>query len=163
MDRQRLSLPDRIAADRPWQLTGREREMLDGLVQGLKYRQIAERLYLSEGTVRNYISTLYAKLGVRDRQSAANVGREAGLLRDGTGGSAIPAASSKPGKDKKPGNPRLLAACPSIVRSARKRRGNGSYRIKGQRNGAPCSRLPACTRRGSPGEGSILRPPASGS
>lgn len=67
----------------PFGLTEREREVLDGLAQGLKYRQIAEQLYLSEGTVRNYISTLYAKLGVRDRQSAANVGREAGLLRNG--------------------------------------------------------------------------------
>ncbi|CAH8717182.1 hybrid sensor histidine kinase/response regulator transcription factor [Paenibacillus thiaminolyticus] len=89
--------PQADAAADPFGLTEREREVLDGLAQGLKYRQqIAERLYLSEGTVRNYISTLYAKLGVRDRQSAANVGREAGLLRDGTGGSAIPAASSKP-------------------------------------------------------------------
>lgn len=79
---QDVPLQADAAAD-PFGLTEREREVLDGLAQGLKYRQIAERLYLSEGTVRNYISTLYAKLGVRDRQSAANVGREAGLLRDG--------------------------------------------------------------------------------
>lgn len=113
MDRQRLSLPDRTAADRPWQWTGREREVLDGLAQGLKYRQIAERLYLSEGTVRNYISTLYAKLGVRDRRSAANVGREAGLLRDGTGGSTIPAASSKPGIEQEAGES-PASCCKSI-------------------------------------------------
>ncbi|MCG7409930.1 hybrid sensor histidine kinase/response regulator transcription factor [Paenibacillus sp. ACRRX] len=69
------------AAVDPYGLTEREREVLDSLAEGLKYRQIAERLFLSEGTIRNYISSLYAKLGVSDRQSAANAGRDARLIR----------------------------------------------------------------------------------
>ncbi len=52
-------------------LTEREREILRLVAQGLNNRQIAERLHLAHGTVKNYISRLLSKLGVEDRTQAA--------------------------------------------------------------------------------------------
>lgn len=51
-------------------LTPRELEILECLSKGLRYKSIAAKLYLSDGTVRNYASTIYAKLGVRNREEA---------------------------------------------------------------------------------------------
>lgn len=53
------------------QLGEREMEILTYLAQGLGNAQIAQRLFLSEGTVRNYVSSILAKLGVTDRTQAA--------------------------------------------------------------------------------------------
>jgi DNA-binding NarL/FixJ family response regulator len=50
--------------------TEREQELLQALEQGRDNAQIAASLYLSEQTVRNYLSRLYAKLGVRSRADA---------------------------------------------------------------------------------------------
>ena len=73
---------EEASTEDPFGLTEREREVLHYLAEGMKYREIAAKLYLSEGTVRNYVSSLYAKLGVHDRQSAANAARRAKLVRD---------------------------------------------------------------------------------
>lgn len=54
----------------PSGLTPREMEILQCLSKGLRYKTIAAKLYLSEGTVRNYASTIYTKLGVRNREEA---------------------------------------------------------------------------------------------
>lgn len=54
----------------PYDLTGRELEVLQGLTEGLRNKQIAQQLHLSEGTVRNYISSIYLKLQVGDREAA---------------------------------------------------------------------------------------------
>jgi DNA-binding NarL/FixJ family response regulator len=51
-------------------LTPRELEILECLSKGMRYKTIAAKLYLSDGTVRNYASTIYAKLGVRNREEA---------------------------------------------------------------------------------------------
>lgn len=48
-------------------MTKREREICTLLSQGLSNRQIAENLYISEGTVKNYISSIYDKTGIHDR------------------------------------------------------------------------------------------------
>lgn len=48
-------------------LSDREQEVLRLIAEGLSNREIAEQLFLSEGTVRNYVSQLLAKLDVRDR------------------------------------------------------------------------------------------------
>ncbi|GIO98949.1 hypothetical protein J14TS5_40350 [Paenibacillus lautus] len=48
--------------------------------KGLRYKSIASNLYLSDGTVRNYASSAYMKLGVRNREEAVQKAREAGLL-----------------------------------------------------------------------------------
>ncbi|NLD44512.1 MAG: response regulator transcription factor [Chloroflexi bacterium] len=61
-------------------LTDREREVLALLAQGLTNADIAARLYLSEGTVRNYTSALFGKLGVSDRTQAVVVALRYGLV-----------------------------------------------------------------------------------
>ena len=48
-------------------LTSRQANLLDGLLAGESNRQIAERLCLSEGTVKNHVSTLLLTFGVRSR------------------------------------------------------------------------------------------------
>lgn len=60
-------------------LTEREREILALVGQGASNRQIGERLYLQEGTVKNHISTILNKLRVRDRTQAALKARDLGL------------------------------------------------------------------------------------
>lgn len=52
-------------------LTLRERRVLELVSRGLTNREIAQRLYLSERTVRNYVSNLLRKLGLRNRTEAA--------------------------------------------------------------------------------------------
>lgn len=52
------------------ELTGREREVLDGVARGLDNHQIAARLDISEKTVRNHVSSVFAKLGVSSRAQA---------------------------------------------------------------------------------------------
>lgn len=51
-------------------LTARQEEVLTLIAQGLSNREIAKRLYLSEGTVKNVVSEIYARLNVRDRVQA---------------------------------------------------------------------------------------------
>lgn len=62
------------------ELSEREAEVLRLLAKGLTNRQIAERLFLAEGTVKNYVSTILQKLGVDDRTQAALRAQEIGLL-----------------------------------------------------------------------------------
>jgi DNA-binding NarL/FixJ family response regulator len=60
-------------------LTGREVDVLRLLAQGLSNAEIAQQLYLSEGTVRNHVSAIYAKLDVADRTQAALLASRHGL------------------------------------------------------------------------------------
>jgi DNA-binding NarL/FixJ family response regulator len=62
------------------QLTEREREILALLVRGASNREISETLYIAGGTVKNHLSNILGKLGVRDRTQAALKARELGLL-----------------------------------------------------------------------------------
>lgn len=52
-------------------LTDQERRILDLLAEGLTNRQIADRMFLAEKTVKNYVSNLLAKLGMQRRTEAA--------------------------------------------------------------------------------------------
>lgn len=61
-------------------LAEREVEILRLVAQGLSNREIAQRLFLAEGTVKNYVTAILQKIGVRDRTQAALRGRELGLL-----------------------------------------------------------------------------------
>ncbi|POO82357.1 histidine kinase [Bacillus sp. MBGLi97] len=61
-------------------LTKRELEILELLSQGSRYKTIASKLYLSNGTVRNYASNLYEKLGVKNRDEAVQKAKDTGLL-----------------------------------------------------------------------------------
>ncbi len=67
--------PDELAG-----LTEQERKILACIAEGMTNRQIGERLFLAEKTVKNYVSSLLAKLGLERRTQAAVLA--AGLLRD---------------------------------------------------------------------------------
>ncbi len=58
--------PDPTAA-----LTGQERRVLDLIGEGLTNRQIAEQMFLSENTTKNYVSSVLGKLGMHHRSQAA--------------------------------------------------------------------------------------------
>jgi two-component system response regulator DevR len=64
-------MDDRLAS-----LSQREREVLGLIAEGLTNRQIGERLFLAEKTVKNYVSSLLAKLGMKRRTQAAVFGAE---------------------------------------------------------------------------------------
>ena len=61
------------------QLTARERELVELIAQGLDNAQIAARLTLSEKTVRNHITSIFAKLEVENRSRAIVLARDAGF------------------------------------------------------------------------------------
>jgi len=61
-------------------LSERELDVLKLLAGGLTNAEIAERLYLTKGTVRNYVSAILAKLGVEDRTQAALIAVRHGLV-----------------------------------------------------------------------------------
>jgi two-component system response regulator DesR len=61
-------------------LTDRERELLRAVADGASNAEIAARLFLAEGTVRNYLSSAMAKLGARNRTEAAKTARARGWL-----------------------------------------------------------------------------------
>jgi len=69
----------RRAADPFPSLTEREREVLELVARGLDNRRIAQRLSLSDKTVRNHLSTILTKLGVVDRAAAIAKARDAGV------------------------------------------------------------------------------------
>lgn len=61
-------------------LTPRERDVLRAASDGSVNAEIARRLLLSEGTIRNYLSTAIQKIGARNRAEAVRVAREKGWL-----------------------------------------------------------------------------------
>jgi DNA-binding NarL/FixJ family response regulator len=67
------------AAD-PAQLSEREVDVLRLLAHGASNREIADRLVLAEGTVKNHVSSILAKLHAANRTHAANLARERGLI-----------------------------------------------------------------------------------
>jgi two-component system response regulator DesR len=64
----------------PCPLTPREREIVAACAEGLSTAEIATRLWLSEGTVRNRVSEILGKLGVRGRAEAVQVMSDMGWL-----------------------------------------------------------------------------------
>ncbi len=63
-----------------FQLSEREIDILELLAKGLSNADIAQQLYLTEGTVRNYTSEVFKKLGVSDRTQAAVLALRYGLV-----------------------------------------------------------------------------------
>jgi two-component system, NarL family, response regulator LiaR len=61
------------------QLNDREKEVLGLLARGLSNADIARKIFLSEGTVKNYVSSIFEKLGVNDRTQAAIYAIQYGL------------------------------------------------------------------------------------
>lgn len=72
------------------ELSSREREILQLLVQGYKNAEIAERLVISPKSVRNYVSNIISKLQVADRAQAILRAKDAGLGREGNDERASP-------------------------------------------------------------------------
>jgi DNA-binding NarL/FixJ family response regulator len=60
-------------------LSEREREVAVLMLQGMSNRQIAKTLFISEGTVKNYISMIYAKIGTNERSKAILYLKELGV------------------------------------------------------------------------------------
>ena len=61
------------------ELTDREREILGYIARGASNREIGEALFITEGTVKNHVSSILSKLALRDRTQAALWAREHGL------------------------------------------------------------------------------------
>jgi two-component system, NarL family, response regulator DesR len=61
-------------------LTPREREVLTAALSGISHAEIAARLFVSEGTVRNHLSAAMQKLGTRNRMEAAHLAEQKGWL-----------------------------------------------------------------------------------
>ncbi|MEO1290335.1 MAG: response regulator transcription factor [Chloroflexota bacterium] len=64
------------------ELTEREREILSLLANGLSNADIASRIHLAEGTVRNYVSSIFTKLDVTDRAQATALAWRHNLVND---------------------------------------------------------------------------------
>jgi DNA-binding NarL/FixJ family response regulator len=61
-------------------ITPREMDILEAMAAGLSNREIAERLYVSENTVKTHAARLFDKLSARRRTQAVNRAKEAGLI-----------------------------------------------------------------------------------
>ena len=61
-------------------LTNREIEVLRLIATGATNREVADSLVISEGTVKNHLSNIFSRLGLRDRTQAVMFAREHGLL-----------------------------------------------------------------------------------
>jgi DNA-binding NarL/FixJ family response regulator len=83
LDRFAHTLPERIrgAPAALAELTERELEVLTLLASGLSNAELAERLFLSETTVKTHVSSILRKLDLRDRVQAVVFAYQAGLVR----------------------------------------------------------------------------------
>lgn len=67
---------DKTPQPQDYDLSERETELLQQLVQGLSYQQIADKLFISHGTVRKHIENIYSKLHIHSKVEAVNKANE---------------------------------------------------------------------------------------
>ncbi|MEV4537718.1 response regulator transcription factor [Asanoa sp. NPDC049518] len=85
LDRFATGLPARSAPDRRLEpLTAREVEVLTLVARAMTNAEIAERLFLTQATVKTHVSAILTKLDLRDRVQAAVLAYETGLVRPGS-------------------------------------------------------------------------------
>jgi DNA-binding NarL/FixJ family response regulator len=66
-------------------LTDRELEVMREVARGLTNREIGDRLYIGEGTVKTHVARILAKLGLRDRVQVLVYAYEHGIIHPGDG------------------------------------------------------------------------------
>jgi DNA-binding NarL/FixJ family response regulator len=76
-------LMDQVRLPRKEAVSDRELEVLRQVAVGSTNREIAERLFISEATVKTHLLHIFTKLGVNDRAAAVAAGFESGLLKPG--------------------------------------------------------------------------------
>lgn len=74
--------PERVVDPKLAELTDREREVLVEMARGLSNDELAERLFISENTVKTHVKRVLTKLGVRDRVNAVVMAYQGGLMDD---------------------------------------------------------------------------------
>ncbi|RYY71502.1 MAG: response regulator transcription factor [Chitinophagaceae bacterium] len=75
-----LQKPAAVSAKNFFDLTQREREILQLLVQGLLYKEIGARLFISPNTAKKHVMNIYQKLHVNSRAKALHLAYEKGML-----------------------------------------------------------------------------------
>ena len=95
---------DRVL-DNGVRLTGRERDIIALIGEGLKNKQIAERLCISEPTVRHYLTSVFEKVGVKDRQGLIVYAYQHGLAKPPAVTSQPPGGSERGGHKKTEARP----------------------------------------------------------
>jgi two-component system, NarL family, response regulator DevR len=78
---EQVGREDRIVAAGVAELTPREREILRALADGLSDKEIAERLYIGDKTVRNHVTSMLSKLGAESRLQALVIAIRHGVVR----------------------------------------------------------------------------------
>ncbi len=84
VDRSRREPTGPVTASRPFDLTRREREVLERLAQGLSQSDIAAALVISPKTVASHVQRILAKLGVHSRAQAVAAAYQLGVIRGPT-------------------------------------------------------------------------------
>ncbi|HGS0007366.1 TPA: response regulator transcription factor [Streptococcus pneumoniae] len=77
---ERLETKVVVVTTRPNPLTEQEIAVLKGIARGLSNQEIADQLYFSNGTIRNYVTNILSKLDAGNRTEAANIAKESGWL-----------------------------------------------------------------------------------
>ncbi|MBN1797949.1 MAG: response regulator transcription factor [Spirochaetales bacterium] len=63
-----------------WELTKREQELLRFLESGLTNKEIGEKLFISEGTVKWHLNNIFIKIGAKTRTEAVKLAKTSGLV-----------------------------------------------------------------------------------